>query len=57
MCKGENLFNRLEIEKELEIISENNKKLIEKENKRMPQKDEVKIAEEEKRITIDDFAR
>lgn len=56
VCKGENLFNRLEIEKELEIISENNKKLIEKRKQENAAKDEVKIAEEEK-ITIDDFAK
>ncbi|MCI5997356.1 MAG: methionine--tRNA ligase [Parvimonas sp.] len=56
VCKGENLFNRLEVEKELEIISENNKKLIEKRKQENTTKDETEIVEEEK-ITIDDFAK
>lgn len=56
VCKGENLFNRLEVEKELEIISENNKKLIEKRKQENATKDETEIVKEEK-ITIDDFAK
>lgn len=55
--KGQNLFNRLDIDKELENIFSRNQALIDSRNK--DKKDEVKeeTIEETELITIDDFAK
>lgn len=55
VSKKENLFNRLEIEKEIEIISNENLKLLEKrklENSKIEKKEETI-----EKITIDDFSK
>lgn len=57
VSKGENLFNRLDIEKEVEIISEKNHELLEirkKQNSKEEKKEEKKLSND---ITIDDFAK
>lgn len=59
VCKGKNLFDRLDVDKELEIIVEKNSELIElrkKKNSGFNEEKEVVDAEREL-ITIDDFAK
>ena len=59
VCKGKNLFDRLDVDKELEIIVEKNSELIEfrkKKNSGFNEEKEV-VDEERELITIDDFAK
>ena len=59
VCKGKNLFDRLDVDKELEIIVEKNSELIEfrkKKNSGFNEEKEV-VYEERELITIDDFAK
>lgn len=58
VCKGKNLFDRLDVDKELEIIIQKNSELIELRKKKNSGADEVKeTVEENELITIDDFAK
>lgn len=57
VCKGENLFNRLEIEKEVEIISQKNLELLESRQKQNFKEEKVEEKIEDELITIDDFAK
>ena len=59
VCKGKNLFDRLDVDKELEIIVEKNSELIELRKKKNSGSNEEKEVVDEKRelITIDDFAK
>lgn len=58
VCKGKNLFDRLDVDKELEIIIQKNSELIEMRKKKNSGVDEVKEeVRENKLITIDDFAK
>ena len=58
VCKGKNLFDRLDVDKELEIIIQKNSELIELRKKKNSGADEVKEeVRENKLITIDDFAK
>ena len=58
VCKGKNLFDRLDVDKELEVIIQKNSELIEFRKKKNSGADEVKEAvEENELITIDDFAK
>lgn len=52
VCKGKNLFDRLDVDKELEIIVEKNSELIE-----LRKKKNSGFNEERELITIDDFAK
>ena len=53
--KGENLFDRLDVEKEIEIISKENLKLLEKRKNQLVQQNSDKNTQE--KITIDDFSK
>ena len=59
VCKGKNLFDRLDVDKELEIIVEKNSELIELRKKKNSGYNEEKevVDEERELITIDDFAK
>ncbi len=58
VCKGKNLFDRLDVDKELDIIIQKNSELIEFRKKKNSGADEVKeTVEENELITIDDFAK
>ena len=59
VCKGKNLFDRLDVDKELEIIVEKNSELIELRKKKNSGSNEEKevVDEERELITIDDFAK
>ena len=59
VCKGKNLFDRLDVDKELEIIVEKNSELIELRKKKNSGSNEEKevVNEERELITIDDFAK
>ena len=59
VCKGKNLFDRLDVDKELEIIVEKNSELIEFRKKKNSGSNEEKevVDEERELITIDDFAK
>lgn len=59
VCKGKNLFDRLDVDKELEIIVEKNSELIEIRKKKNSGSNEEKevVDEERELITIDDFAK
>ena len=58
VCKGKNLFDRLDVDKELEIIIQKNSELIELRKKKNSGASEVKEeAKESELITIDDFAK
>lgn len=58
VCKGKNLFDRLDVDKELEIIIQKNSELIEIRKKKNSGVDEVKEdVKENELITIDDFAK
>ena len=59
VCKGKNLFDRLDVDKELEIIVEKNSELIELRKKKNSGFNEEKEVYDEERelITIDDFAK
>ena len=59
VCKGKNLFDRLDVDKELEIIVEKNSELIElRKNKNSGSNEEKEVVDEERElITIDDFAK
>lgn len=59
VCKGKNLFDRLDVDKELEIIIEKNSELIELRKKKNSGSNEEKevVDEERELITIDDFAK
>lgn len=58
VCKGKNLFDRLDVDKELEIIIQKNSELIELRKKKNSGADGVKeTVEENELITIDDFAK
>ena len=59
VCKGKNLFYRLDVDKELEIIVEKNSELIEFRKKKNSGSNEEKevVDEERELITIDDFAK
>ena len=58
VCKGKNLFDRLDVDKELEIIIQKNSELIEVRKKKNSGVDEVKEeVKENELITIDDFAK
>ena len=58
VCKGKNLFDRLDVDKELEVIIQKNSELIEFRKKKNSGADEVKeTVEENELITIDDFAK
>ena len=58
VCKGKNLFDRLDVDKELEIIIQKNSELIEMRKKKNSGADEVKEeVKENELITIDDFAK
>ena len=53
--KGENLFDRLDVEKEIEIIPKENLKLLEKRKNQLVQQNSDKNTQE--KITIDDFSK
>lgn len=58
VCKGKNLFDRLDVDKELEIIIQKNSELIELRKKKNSGASQVKEeAKESELITIDDFAK
>ncbi|MEB3073378.1 methionine--tRNA ligase [Parvimonas sp. C2] len=58
VCKGKNLFDRLDVDKELEIIIQKNSELIELRKKKNSGADDVKEeVKESELITIDDFAK
>lgn len=58
VCKGKNLFDRLDVEKELEIIVQKNAELIEfRKKKNSGEKEKEEVVEERETITIDDFAK
>ena len=58
VCKGKNLFDRLDVDKELEIIIQKNSELIEMRKKKNSGVDEVKEeVKENELIIIDDFAK
>lgn len=58
VCKGKNLFDRLDVDKELEIIIQKNSELIELRKKKNSGASEVQEdAKESELITIDDFAK
>ena len=59
VCKGKNLFDRIDVDKELEIIVEKNSELIELRKKKNSGSNEEKevVDEERELITIDDFAK
>ena len=59
VCKGKNLFDRLDVDKELEIIVEKNFELIELRKKKNSGSNEEKevVNEERELITIDDFVK
>lgn len=58
VCKGKNLFDRLDVDKELEIIIQKNSELIEMRKKKNSGVDEVKEeVKENELITIDDFSK
>ena len=59
VCKGKNLFDRLDVDKELEIIVEKNSELIELRKKKNSGSNEEKevVDEERELITIDNFAK
>ncbi len=59
VCKGKNLFDRLDVDKEIEIIVEKNSELIELRKKKNSGSNEEKevVDEERELITIDDFAK
>ena len=58
VCKGKNLFDRLDVDKELEIIIQKNSELIELRKKKNSGASQVKEeAKESELITIDNFAK
>lgn len=58
VCKGKNLFDRLDVDKELEIIIQKNSELIGLRKKKNSGASQVKEeAKESELITIDDFAK
>ena len=58
VCKGKNLFDRLDVDKELEIIIQKNSELIELRKKKNSGASQVKEeAKESELITINDFAK
>ena len=58
VCKGKNLFDRLDVDKELEIIIQKNSELIELRKKKNSGASEVQEdAKESELITIDNFAK